>query len=97
MTSTVDVLAYAELDVARSGCRCGHLSSSDLRGPINHPFLRVKLELQGRDCAREDPMPLSSRADVDRYMALSFPEHLFPPELAARIHFRTEGNPPLHG
>jgi predicted ATPase len=29
----------------------------------------------------------------DRYLALRFPEHLFPPDFSTRIHDRTEGNP----
>jgi predicted ATPase len=30
---------------------------------------------------------------VQRYLALAFPEHRFPPELAATLHARTGGNP----
>jgi hypothetical protein len=36
---------------------------------------------------------LLTRLDVDRYLALQFPDHRFPAELAARLHRRTEGNP----
>jgi tetratricopeptide (TPR) repeat protein len=38
-------------------------------------------------------MPLLTRPDVDRYLALRFGAHRFPAELSARIHDRTEGNP----
>jgi tetratricopeptide (TPR) repeat protein len=91
--ATVDMLAYA-------GTRCcsqrilivGTYRRSDLLA-IEHPFLRVKLELQGHDICREIAMPFLTRADVKRYLALQFPDHHFPPELSARIHDRTEGNP----
>src|SRR5262249_40935226 len=32
-------------------------------------------------------------ADLDRYLALEFPEHCFPEEFAALVHARTEGSP----
>jgi tetratricopeptide (TPR) repeat protein len=91
--STVDILGYA-------GTRCrsqriliiGTYRPADLLA-TDHPFQRVKLELQGHDICREIAMPFLTRADVERYLALQFPEHLFPPGLAARIHDRTEGNP----
>ena len=36
---------------------------------------------------------LPRAADVERYLALEFPEHRFPPEFAALIHAKTEGSP----
>src|SRR5262249_2353125 len=33
------------------------------------------------------------RTDVERYLALRFPHHDFPPELADVVHRGTEGNP----
>jgi tetratricopeptide (TPR) repeat protein len=91
--STIDILAYAASRCASqrilivTAYRPADLFATD------HPFLGVKLELQGHGICREIPMQFLARADVDRYLALRFPEHLFPPELSTRIHDRTEGNP----
>ena len=91
--STVDILAYAATRCASqrilivAAYRPADLFAAD------HPFLGVKLELKGHGICSEIAMPFLTRADVDRYLALRFPEHLFPPELSTRIHDRTEGNP----
>jgi len=91
--STIDMLAYvaARCDSQRI-LIVGTYRPAELFAS-SHPFVRVKLELQGHGICRESPMPLLTRLDVDRYLALQFPEHLFPPELSARIHAKTEGNP----
>jgi predicted ATPase len=60
---------------------------------VSHPFVGVKLELQGHGICRETLMSLLTSSDVDRYLVLTFPGHTFPPALANRIHQRTEGNP----
>ena len=91
--STVDLLAYV-------GSKCATMRlllvlsyrPSDLM-LSQHPFRHVKLELQGRGVCREILLPFLSPADVERYLALEFPEHDLPAELAALIHTRTEGNP----
>jgi len=91
--STIDALAYA---VPR--CRSerilivGTYRPAELPG-TNPTFHRMKLELQAHDICREMPMQLLTRADVEGYLALQFPDHAFPSELAARLHLRTEGNP----
>jgi tetratricopeptide (TPR) repeat protein len=91
--STVDILAYAAQRCASHSIlivatyRPAEMLASD------SPLLRVKLELQGRGVWGEMPIGFLSRADVDRYLGLRFPEHLFPPDLAIRVHDRTEGNP----
>jgi len=91
--STVDLLAYV-------GSKCAAMRlllvlsyrPSDLL-LSEHPFLHVKLELQGRGVCREILLAFLSPPDVERYLALEFPEHDFPAALAALIHTRTEGNP----
>jgi predicted ATPase/predicted Ser/Thr protein kinase len=91
--STVDLLAYL-------GNRCARLRlllvltyrPADLM-LSQHAFGPVKLELQGRGLCREVALPFLSRADLDRYLSLTFPEHGFPDEFAAVIHARTGGNP----
>ena len=42
---------------------------------------------------RELPLEFLTRADVERYLALEFPEHAFPVELISLIHAKTEGDP----
>lgn len=91
--SSVDLLAYL-------GTKCAELRllvvltyrpSELLRS--EHPFGRVKLDLQGRGVCREIALPFLSRDDVDRYLDLAFAGHQFPPELAVALHAKTEGNP----
>jgi tetratricopeptide (TPR) repeat protein len=91
--STVDLLAYV-------GGKCAAMRlllvlsyrPSDLL-LSQHPFLHVKLELQGRGVCREILLPFLSRSDLERYLALEFPEHGFPAAFAVLIHARTEGSP----
>src|SRR5579864_819826 len=91
--STVDLLAYV-------GGKCAAMRlllilsyrPSDLL-LSHHSFLRVKQELQGRGVCRELLLAFLSRSDIERYLAMEFPEHGFPAEFAILIHARTEGNP----
>src|SRR5206468_4370031 len=90
---TVDLLAYI-------GSKCSVLRlllvltyrPTDL-ALSKHPFVAVKQDLQARGVCREVALELLNRQDVERYLALEFPEHRFPGELAALIHAKTEGNP----
>jgi predicted ATPase len=91
--STADLLAYL-------GTRCvawrllvvvTYRPSDLLLG--GHPFRPVQLDLQGRGLCREVPLGFLGRPDVERYLALQFPAHDFPAELADVVHRRTEGNP----
>ncbi len=91
--STVDLLAYI-------GSKCAALRMllvltyrpTDLL-LSKHPFVPVKRDLQARGVCREVALDLLSRQDMERYLALEFPEHRFPEELASLIHTKTEGNP----
>src|SRR5262245_37085320 len=91
--STVDLLAYV-------GSKCAALRlllvltyrPTDLL-LSKHPFVPVKQDLQARGVCREVALELLGRPDIDRYLALEFPEHRFPEEFAAVIHNKTEGNP----
>jgi predicted ATPase/predicted Ser/Thr protein kinase len=62
-----------------------------LLGP--HPFYRVKLELQSKGACAELALGFLGRPDIDRYLALAFPGHAFPPDFARLVHARTEGSP----
>jgi predicted ATPase len=91
--STVDLLAYI-------GSKCAALRlllvltyrPTDLL-LSKHPFIAVKQDLQARGVCREVALELLSRQDIERYLALEFPEHRIPEEFAALIHAKTEGNP----
>jgi tetratricopeptide (TPR) repeat protein len=91
--STVDLLAYV-------GGKCAAMRlllilsyrPSDLL-LSKHPFLHVKQELQGHGVCREIALPFLSRSDIERYVALEFPDHGFPADFAGLIHSCTEGNP----
>src|SRR5262249_61589067 len=91
--STVDLLAYV-------GGKCAGMRAlvvltyrpTDL-AVGKHPFGPVKLDLQARGVCREVALEFLTRPDLDRYLALDFPEHGFPEEFAALVHARTEGSP----
>jgi tetratricopeptide (TPR) repeat protein len=91
--STVDLLAYV-------GNKCAAMRlllilsyrPSDL-ALSEHPFLHVKMELQGHGVCREMQLGFLSRPDVERFLAMEFPEHAFGEAFASLIHARTEGNP----
>ncbi len=90
--STVDLLAYigSRLDSMRL-LLIATYRPSDLQ-TAKHPFLRLKLELQGRNLCREIAVEFLHREDVQQYLNLEFPGHQFPPDLPEVIHARTEGN-----
>ena len=91
--STVDLLAYL-------GGKCAGMRAllvftyrpTDLVVG-KHPFGPVKLDLQAHGVCRELALEFLTRPDLDRYLALEFPEHCFPEEFAALVHARTEGSP----
>jgi tetratricopeptide (TPR) repeat protein len=91
--STVDLLAY----VGGKGAGLRALLVLTYRPTElalgKHPFLAVKLDLQGRGVCRDLPVAFLSLPDVERYLALEHPGHRFPAEFAALVHAKTEGNP----
>jgi predicted ATPase len=91
--STVDLLAYVG-----SKCAALRLLTVLTYRPTDlllskHPFVPVKQDLQARGACHEVALELLGRQDVERYLALEFPGHRFPDELAAVIHNKTEGSP----
>jgi tetratricopeptide (TPR) repeat protein len=58
-----------------------------------HPFLTLKRDLQSRGVYHELSLELFSRDELERYQALTFPEHRFPTDLTELLHSRTGGNP----
>ena len=91
--STVDLIAYiaGRLPSMRVLLLVTYRPSDLLLA--RHPFQQLQLDLQGRGIAHEIDVNSLSEADVDRYLALEFPENLFPPEFVRFVHERTEGHP----
>lgn len=91
--STVDLLAYlaARLETMRVLVVVTYRPTELLLA--RHPFLRLKLDLEGRGICRDVHMEFLAAGDVERFLALEFPGHRFAPSLAALIHAKTEGNP----
>ena len=58
-----------------------------------HPFLGIANNLRSRGLFEEIALGFLSSADVDRYLALEFPEHRLPPDFSALVHAKTEGSP----
>src|SRR5262249_55544385 len=71
--STVDLLAYLAMRcsglrlLAVVAYRPSELSLSE------HPFLKVKWELQGRGLCRETALSLLTQKDVEHYLDLEYP------------------------
>ena len=91
--STIDLLAFLanKFDSMRVLIIATYRPSDLLLA--KHPFLQVRPDLQARGVCREIELEFLSRSEIDKYLALEFPEHLFPAELPALIHSKTEGNP----
>ncbi|HET8676409.1 MAG TPA: protein kinase [Blastocatellia bacterium] len=91
--STIDLLAYlaSRFDSMRVLIIATYRPSDLLLA--KHPFLQVRPDLQARGVCREIELKFLSRSEVEKYLALEFPEHRFPAELPALIHSKTEGNP----
>ena len=91
--STVDALSYlaarfADLPVlVLTGYRPSDLAL------VKHPFVAIRHDLQARGLLEEIPLTFLGPADVERYLAMAFPNHAFPRGFAAAMHARTEGSP----
>ena len=59
----------------------------------NHPFLKIKPDLEAHGACQEITLGLLSHEEVHTYLGLKFPGHHFPPALLSLIHEKTEGNP----
>ena len=91
--STVDILNY--LAGRFADMRVLVLTSyrpSDM-ALAKHPFLAIRSDLQSRGLFEEVALGFLEPDDVERYLAMQFPGHAFPPGFAATIHAKTEGSP----
>jgi len=91
--STIDMLSFlaSKFDAMGALVVVAYRPSDMLLA--NHPFLQIKPDLQSRGVCRELSLEFLNQAEIEQYLALEFPGHLFPPELPELIHAKTEGNP----
>lgn len=91
--STVDLLVYlgGRLDAIRSLVLASY-RPTDL-AISKHPFGPVKLDLQARGVCHDLELGFLTRGDIERYLALEFPEHDFPDDFVDLVYRRTEGSP----
>jgi predicted ATPase len=91
--STVDILNYlgGRLASMRALVLVTFRQSEMLL--TKHAYLKVRGDLQSAGVLRELPLDFLARDDIDRYLALAFPQHRFPVEFNALVHGKTEGNP----
>lgn len=91
--STVDLTAYlaSRFDSIRLLMVAAY-RPSELR-LARHPFLQLLPDLQARGVCRELALGFLTRPDVERYLALEFPDHRLPTALSELIHGKTEGSP----
>ncbi len=91
--STIDMLNYVAGRFSNTRVLAlGSYRPSDmaLRG---NPFLGIRNDLESRGLFQEIALPFLATKDVERYLALEFPHHHFPPDFASVIHSKTEGSP----
>jgi tetratricopeptide (TPR) repeat protein len=91
--STIDIIAYIATKLASVRLlivTAYRLSEMQLN---NHPFVPVKLDMQARGLCHELPLEFLIFEDVERYLALEFPDHQFPEQFATLIYTKTEGSP----
>jgi len=92
-TSTVDLVAYITSRFEALPLlvvvtyRAGEMVDS------MRPLMQLKLDLEGRGACRELSLQYLSKADVEGYLALEFPQHLLPASFPEFLWQRTEGNP----
>jgi serine/threonine protein kinase/predicted ATPase len=91
--STIDIIAYLATRLA--GMRLLIVTTYRASEMMlnKHPFLTLKLDMQGRGLSQELQLEFLTRGDVKRYLALEFPNHRFPAELASLIYAKTDGSP----
>jgi predicted ATPase len=91
--STVDALSYlagrfAEVPVlVLTGFRPSDMTL------VKHPFVALRHDMEAHGIFEEIPLTFLARADVERYLAMAYPGHVFPRGFAAEMHARTEGSP----
>jgi tetratricopeptide (TPR) repeat protein/predicted Ser/Thr protein kinase len=91
--STIDLLAYLATKFAELRLLVVvTYRPSDLR-LAKHPFLSLKLDLEGRGDCKEVEIGFLTPEEIEWYLAAEFPAADFPATFAKQLHARTEGNP----
>lgn len=91
--STIDMLAYVARRLPTSPILIVVTYRPTEMWLTHHPFVAVRQELQRQHICRELAIELLTQEDVGRYLALELPGHRLPPEFAAFVFGKTEGNP----
>jgi serine/threonine protein kinase/tetratricopeptide (TPR) repeat protein len=91
--STTDLIAYLARRIQAVRLLIVTTSRPSELAQSRHPFLPTKLDLISRGLCREIVPTYLDIPAIEKYVALQFPEHAFPPGFAALIHERTEGSP----
>ena len=92
-TSTIDLLVHAasQFQSMRVLIVATYRPSDMLLA--KHPFVPVRLSLQAKGLCSELALVFLTCADVEKYLAITFPEHDFPAGFAPMLHARTDGSP----
>jgi serine/threonine protein kinase/tetratricopeptide (TPR) repeat protein len=91
--STTDLIGYLARRLDNTRLLIIATARASALRQARHPFLSLKLDLLTHGLCREITPSDLSEAAIERYIALQFPQHSFPPGFAGLIHDRTEGNP----
>ena len=62
-----------------------------------HPFLAIRDDLRAHGALDEIPLGFLERRDVERYLALMFPQHRFPAGVRRADPRQDRGQPAVHG
>jgi predicted ATPase len=91
--STVDILNYLAGRLAAMRLLVLVTYRPSEMALAQNRFLSSSADLRSRGVFEDVALQFLEAADVERYLALEFPHHHFPPRFAAVVHARTEGNP----
>jgi tetratricopeptide (TPR) repeat protein len=91
--STVDVLNYLAGRLASMRLLVLLTYRPSEMALAQNRFAGISSDLRARGLFEEIPLDVLAPGDVERYLALEFPGHRFPPAFAAFIHAKTDGTP----
>ena len=91
--STVDILNYLASRLGKMRLLVLLTYRPSEMALAQNRFVGVSGDLRARGLFEEIPLQFLAAADVERYLALEFPGHSFPPAFASFIHAKTEGTP----
>ncbi|MEO8699267.1 MAG: AAA family ATPase [Kofleriaceae bacterium] len=91
--ATLDLLALLGQRRERANLLVIATSRRDAAQTVGHPLNRVLRQLVTRTGALAIALDAIGLADVERFLALRFPDHSLPPELAGAIAHITGGTP----